>query len=136
MLFIFCLLAYCPGLMYVKANFTYKSWYSDKDPNVLEFLNFEKKFGNDDSAVIVIRSKKSTINKEFAEMIKNLTNDVWNVNEILRVDSLNNFIYSEGLDEEIIIGPIVDDWAEYMKYNEIEVKEKYRMKDSERLFNF
>ena len=32
-----------PGLLYVKANFTYKSWYSDKDPNVESFLNFEKK---------------------------------------------------------------------------------------------
>ena len=105
------MLALCtPGLLYVKANFTYKSWYSDKDPNVIDFLNFEKKFGNDDNAVIVIHDRaQTTLSKEFALMVKNLTAEIWQVEEILRVDSLNNFIYSEGVGEEIAIGPMIED---------------------------
>jgi len=99
-----------PGLLYVKANFTYKSWYSDKDPNVAAFQNFEKKFGNDDNAVIIVRSKSDTVNADFAKVIGLLTEEVWQVEEILRVDSLNNFIYSEGVGEEIVIGPIIDEY--------------------------
>ena len=122
------MIAVCtPGLMYVKANFTYKSWYSDKDPNVENFLNFEKKFGNDDNAVIVVRSKESSLNPEFAHVIKNLTRDIWNVEEVLRVDSLNNFIYSEGRGEDIIIEPIVDDYdLEDGKYASREVGRKIK----------
>ena len=116
-----------PGLVYVKANFTYKSWYSDKDPNVEAFLNFEKKFGNDDNAVIVVRSQKSSLNNDFAQVIKKLTRDIWSVEEVLRVDSLNNFVYSEGRGEDSIIEPIVDDYdLENGRYSSSEVARKIR----------
>ena len=127
LIFVLMLAVCTPGLMFVKANFTYKSWYSDKDPNVEAFLNFEKKFGNDDNAVIVVRSKKNSLNYEFANVIKNLTRDIWNVEEVLRVDSLNNFIYSEGRGEDIVIEPIVDDYdLEDGKYNAAEIARKIK----------
>ena len=86
-----------------------------------------KKFGNDDNAVIVVRSKESSLNPEFAHVIKNLTRDIWNVEEVLRVDSLNNFIYSEGRGEDIIIEPIVDDYdLEDGKYASREVTRKIK----------
>ncbi|MAW07274.1 MAG: hypothetical protein CME61_03215, partial [Halobacteriovoraceae bacterium] len=108
-LFILLNIIFCPGLLNVKTDFTYKSWYSTKDPKVLEFQEFEKTFGNDDMALVVVHDEKGILTHENLDLIERMSDELWKVDEVLRVDTLNNFIHMESVGDDLNISPLVEE---------------------------
>jgi len=116
---------FAPGLLKVKTDFTYKSWYSIKDPKVLEFQEFEKTFGNDDMAIVVVHDDKGILQKKNLKLIEEISDRLWRVNEVLRVDNLNNFIHMESVGDDLMISPLVEEGdSEFVDLDELKRKIK------------
>ena len=119
------MLFFAPGLLKVKTDFTYKSWYSNKDPKVLEFQEFEKTFGNDDMAIVIVHDEKGILQRKNLKLIEEMSEKLWGVNEVLRVDNLNNFIHMESAGDDLMISPLVEEGdSEYTDLEELERKIK------------
>ena len=104
---LFLFLATAPGILFIKQDFSYRVWYSESDPLLQRYDKFERKFGNDDNLIIGIYNKDGLYNKNSLTKIFNLTEEVWKVASISRVDSLANFDYIESKEDDIEINPLI-----------------------------
>lgn len=91
------------GVSYLKADFTYRIWLAPNDPLLLAFDRFEETFGNDDSLVLLVHSPNGIFDQESMKVLSELTEKLWLVPDILRVESLVNFQWTSAKDDEILI---------------------------------
>ena len=103
---IMCLLL--PGLTKLD-NFGYRIWFAEDDPNIKNFDRFERRFGNDDNAVIVMHSASGVFDYESASTLIDLTEKLWQTEDVIRVDSLANFNWTHAEDDDLIVEPILPD---------------------------
>jgi len=96
------------GLMSLKSDFSYKAWYSDKDPNVQKFNSFEKYFGNDDNLIISLKNTTGILNVRDLNQVKDLTDLLWGVEDIVRVESITNFQFMNSTADDIVISDFYD----------------------------
>src|SRR5262245_17009399 len=61
------------GLPRVQVDFTHRGFFYPTDPELVKFDEFERKFGNDDVAVIAIDTKNGVFNVETAKAIQQVT---------------------------------------------------------------
>ena len=98
-----------PGLSKLDKDFGYRIWFSEKDPNIQNFDQFERRFGNDDNAVIVMHSDSGIFDQDSASALIQLTKDLWQIKDIIRVDSLANFNWTHAEDDDLVVEPILPD---------------------------
>ena len=102
-----CLLL--PGLTKLDKDFGYRIWFAEDDPNIKNFDRFERRFGNDDNAVIVMHSASGVFDYESASTLIDLTEKLWQIKDVIRVDSLANFNWTHAEDDDLIVEPILPD---------------------------
>jgi predicted RND superfamily exporter protein len=95
------------GLPKVRANFTHTAFFKADDPALLRFEAFERRFGNDDAVVAVVHSPSGIFDKESTDVLRELTEKMWLVSEVIRVDSLSNFQWVHARGDEIEIEPLL-----------------------------
>lgn len=100
--------AFAPGLLKLKSDYSYRAWYSEDDPLLVQFDEFERTFGNDDTINISIEAD-NIYTKETLEIIYDLTEKLWAVPGIVRVDSLANFSHVSSTDDEIDTAPLISE---------------------------
>lgn len=103
------LMIFVPGLLSLKSDFSYRAWYSEDDPLLKFYDKFENKFGNDDSVIIAIKSKSSLVTPKDLKIIYEVTEEMWKIPGIIRVDSLANYDAISTENEDINIGPLLDE---------------------------
>lgn len=96
-----------PGLFYLKEDYSYRAWYEESDPLLVRYDEFEKKFGNDDSVVFTVHNPNGLYNKESLLKIYELTEKLWKVDFIVRVESLSNYDFVDIEDDDINIAPLI-----------------------------
>ena len=104
-----------PGVLKLQSNFSYRIWYQESDPLLLQFDEFQQRFGNDDNIVILIHHEDGIFTKESVELIQQVTDAIWLAPEIIRVDSLSNYNWTYAQDDDIIIEPFLPDDIELTK---------------------
>ncbi len=97
-----------PGYFYAASDYSYKVWYADDNPNLAEFKEFESKFGSDDNILISLHSKKGIFNKETLQQVKALSEKLWQVQDIIRVDSILDYPHVQSFENDIRIEPFID----------------------------
>ena len=95
-------LAGLPFLNDAAMDFSAKVWFGTHDPNIKTLENFEKTFGNDEAATLIIESETDIFNPEFMSMLNVLTERMWKVPEVMRVHSLANFYWTRSIEDEIL----------------------------------
>ncbi|MCB1042452.1 MAG: MMPL family transporter [Acidobacteria bacterium] len=102
-----------PGVTRLQSDFTYRIWFRDGDPLLETFDRFERRFGNDEAVAVVIHSPSGIFDTESTTLLQNLTKDMWQVAEIIRVDSLTNYnwTHAEVVDgeDELFVDPLIPD---------------------------
>lgn len=98
------------GATYIKSNFTARIWFDNDYPAVIDLDNFEKRFGGDQFIAVGFYSdhKDGLFNEDSLEMISELTEALWMLPDIIRVDSISNFNNVEALEDDINIVPLID----------------------------
>lgn len=79
------------GLSRLTADFTHAGYFHQNDKWLVEFDKFEQTFGNDDSVIIAVRNKDGLFNPDSLNLLEQLTTEVWQLPDVIRVDSLTNY---------------------------------------------
>lgn len=100
-------LAFVPGLSKLRADFTHRAFFWADDPHLQAFDAFERRFGNDDAVVLAVHSPSGVFDVETAGLVQRLTDELWRVPEVIRVDSLSNYNWVHSSDDDIVIEPLL-----------------------------
>ncbi len=100
------------GLPRIVTNFTHTAFFYDDDPMLLGFNQFERQFGNDDAVTLVVHSPSGIFDKDSAELMRDITTDLWKVPEVIHVESLSNFSWVHAQGDDIIVEPLFPDFDE------------------------
>ena len=98
-----------PGIQRLRAEFTYRVWFAEGDPLLETFDDFERRFGNDDSAIVLVHSPSGVFDVESATLLRALTERLWTAPEVIRVDSLANFNWVHDEDGDLVVEPLFPD---------------------------
>lgn len=92
-----------PGLTYYQAQNDVRIWFKSDDPNILALDQFEHRFGNDESLAIALHHPEGLFTPERIEALRELTDQVWQIPQVIRVDSLITATVTESSEDEILI---------------------------------
>ncbi len=101
------LLVLAPGVKGLVPNFTHTAFFTDDDPMVLQFNDFEKQFSNDDNLLIAVKSPSGIFDEDSALLLQEITKEMWLVPDIIRVDSLSNFNWVHDVDDVMVVEALI-----------------------------
>lgn len=101
--------ALASGMPKLRADFTHRGFFFDDDPMLMAFDRFERRFGNDDAIVVAMHSPSGVFDEDSSKLLIELTEKMWLVPEVIRVDSLTNFNWVHADGDELIVEPLVPD---------------------------
>lgn len=98
-----------------KQNFDFgpTAWFASDDSEIQVLEKFERTFGNDESILVLLYlPEKSQFNDIFNSSVLSaleaLTEEMWLIPEVGRVESMANYHWSYGQDDEIITEAFID----------------------------
>ncbi|MDA9189604.1 MMPL family transporter [bacterium] len=106
---LFLLLLLLPNIYFLKTEFGTKIWFRENDQHLLNLEKFEQTFGNDESSLIVFHSEEGIFTPENLKILNQITEQMWLVHDVVRVESLWNFYHSYALEDEIITETLLDE---------------------------
>jgi predicted RND superfamily exporter protein len=97
------------GLARLTADFGHAGYFHSNDKWLQEFDNFEDTFGNDDSIIVAVQNPEGLFNPTSVELLHRLTDQMWQLPEVIRVDSLTNYqrVYAD--QDDINVEPLIPD---------------------------
>ncbi len=101
--------ALIPGVAHMQTDFSYRIWFRETDPLLAQFDAFERRFGNDEMVTVVAHSPSGVFDKETATLLQALTDDMWRVPEVIRVDSLTNYNWTHAEGDDLVVEPLIPD---------------------------
>lgn len=107
------------SLFKFQADYTPRIWFSEESKEIQNLNNFEKQFGGDQFIILGLYSKKGILNSSVLEVLKKITEEMWQLPDVVRVESLTNFNHISSVEDDINIDPLVDE-----QYQIDEVKRK------------
>ena len=106
---IILMLALGSGGKSLAPDFSFRVWFTQHDPLIKEFDAFERRFGNDDRSVVIVHSPSGVFDKETVTLLNELTEAMWRVPNVIRVDSLANFNWVHAEEEDLLVEPLLPD---------------------------
>ena len=88
------------NLKYLKMDGSYRIWFAEDSKILTDYDNFRSTFGNDDALVITFQDKNGIFTKKALQSIDNITQALWKMKYIARVDSITNYQYVHGNPDE------------------------------------
>ncbi|MXX23094.1 MAG: MMPL family transporter [Rhodospirillales bacterium] len=89
-----------------------RNHFSNDDPHIVALDQLEDTYSLSDGALVAVAPQSGTIfTRETLVAIEEMTNRLWRTPYVTRVDSLANYSHSEGLEDELIVEPLIDDAA-------------------------
>lgn len=84
--------------------------FSPDDPNLRAEIAIEKAYGKEDNILLVIDAGEEDIfSPTHLSTIEAMTQQAWQIPNSLRVDSVTNFLHTTVDEDDISIGPLVED---------------------------
>jgi len=103
---------------------SYRIWF-DKDSNIIKsYDKFREDFSGDDTFIVAFEDKNGIFNKKALQTIIDLTNEFESINEVEDVNSLSNYPYMSGNNDEFTIDDFIED------FNNLETKKAIAIKDN------
>ena len=98
------------GARFLSFATDYEVWFSDDNPQYLDFSAIQKTFVKADNVVILITPKDGEVfNQKTLDSVEWLTNAAWQIPFSSRVDSLSNFQYTYAIEDDLIVEDLVKD---------------------------
>ena len=103
------LAASLPGIRQMRSDFSIRVWFHPTDPLMQAFHAFETRFGNDDVGVVLVRSPSGIFDQDSIRLIRQMTEEFWQVPLVTRVDSITNFNTVRGAGDDMVVEPLIPD---------------------------
>ncbi|MAW07605.1 MAG: hypothetical protein CME61_04915, partial [Halobacteriovoraceae bacterium] len=117
-----CLLM-IPQLLTLESDFGVRIWFKTDDHLIQDLNELEQKFGNDERILLAVHSKTDIFTKSNLEALEKLTEGMWLVPQVTRVDSMSNYNYSKVDGDDLYSEPFIENAAELSPKEIIEKKE-------------
>jgi predicted RND superfamily exporter protein len=95
------------GLARLTADFGHAGYFHSNDKWLQEFDHFEDTFGNDDSVIIAVENPDGLFNPTSVALMHDLTEQMWQMPEVIRVDSLTNYQRVFADRDDINVEPLI-----------------------------
>ncbi len=108
-------LALASNLKHLEMDGSYRIWFGEKSKILTDYDDFRKTFGNDDAMIITFKDEEGIFNKKALTSIDNITQKLWRMKYVARVDSITNYQYVHANPEEpddVIVEDFVQDIAD------------------------
>lgn len=99
-----------PGWFLIEYEYGHRSNYYEDNELLAEFDAFSRRFNGSDSLVVAVHSPSGIFTPDSAELLRELTEGMWQLPDILRVDSLTNYSWIHADGDDIYIDPLLDDF--------------------------
>ncbi len=87
-----------------------RNHFSENDPLLVQLEQFEETYAVSDSVLVIVAPPDDTVfTREALIAIDQLTEVLWRTPYAVRVDSITNYLHTEGADDSLIVGQLVDD---------------------------
>ncbi len=105
------MLGIATGILFlVEVDVDLRNQFGKNDPHIVALKQFDDTYAVSDAALVAVSPKEGTIfNREALVAIETLTDELWRTPYVTRVDSITNYSHSEGLEDELIVDPLIDD---------------------------
>jgi len=104
------------SLKHLEIDGSYRIWFEKDSQTLIDYDNFRNEFSNDDGIVIVFKDENGIFNKKALGSIQRITEALWEMPHIDRVDSITNYqhVHSEAdkPDDVLVDDFIVEDLVE------------------------
>jgi len=104
------------SLKHLEIDGSYRIWFEKDSQTLKDYDHFREEFSNDDGITIVFRDEKSIFNKKAIQSIQRITEALWDLPHIDRVDSITNYqhVHSEAEkpDDVLVDDFIMEDLTE------------------------
>ncbi len=108
-IFFLILIILLPGALQIDSSYTPRMWFAKDHQQIINLNDFEKEFGNDQRSVIGFYNPKGIFNNESLAVLHDLTDGMWKVADILRVESLVNHSNISAQGDDLDIQPFLGD---------------------------
>ena len=99
----------CLGFLGFSFTTDYRYFFSDQNPDLRAFNQFQQRFGKSDHILVVVKPAGKTVFEPRAlAMLEELTARSWETPHSTRVDSLTNFQHIQVNDSDILVEPLFD----------------------------
>ena len=96
------------GARFLSFATDYEIWFSDDNPQYLDFSSIQNTYVKSDNVVILVTPKDGEVfSNETLASIEWLTNAAWKIPFSTRVDSLSNFQYTYANDDDLIVEDLI-----------------------------
>ena len=99
------------GVGILELGFTnnYRIFFSDSNPQLLDFDRFQETYGDQDNILIAIAPEDGDVfSKETLTVISEFTERSWSTPFSKRVDSITNYQHTYSQDDDLIVDSLVD----------------------------
>ena len=117
-----------PQLLTLESDFGVRIWFRTTDPLIEDLNELEQKFGNDERVLLAIHSKETMFSKRNLQVLSDITEGMWMVPEIARVDSMANYNYSVSEEGDLYSVPFLENISDLTK-KDIEEKKQVALED-------
>ncbi|MDE0173047.1 MAG: MMPL family transporter [Defluviicoccus sp.] len=96
----------------VEVDVDVRNHFGKDDPYIVALDRLEDTYALSDAALVAVAPKTGTVfTRETLTAIEALTDRLWQTPYVTRVDSIANYSHSEGREDELVVGPLIDDAA-------------------------
>ena len=104
------MLGMAAGGQYITVSNDHRILFGEDNPQLAAYDALEQVYSASNTALIAVAPKNGSVfTRQALGVIEALTEEGWRAPHSSRVDSLTNFTHSEGFDDDLIVGPLVED---------------------------
>ncbi len=102
------------GGQYLAFSTDYRVFFSNENPELVAFEDFQKTYTKNDNILFVIQPKERKVfTPQMAEAIEWLTAESWKIPYAIRVDSISNFQHTWANGDELTVEDLIQDGKDY-----------------------
>ncbi|NRB37116.1 MAG: MMPL family transporter [Pseudomonadales bacterium] len=98
------------GVKNLEFSNDYRVFFSTENPELSNFEDFQDTYAKSDMVLFVIQAPEDqAFSAPLLASIEDLTKEAWKIPYAIRVDSITNFQYSYGEDDDLIVEDLIED---------------------------
>lgn len=120
------------GITKLELEYSIKSWFRSGDQYLLRYESFREHYGPDSNLIMMVKFKDKVSTPKNIKTLQNIEKDLWEIKNIVRIESLVNFNRTTAQEDEILINPIVPESYQASDVSPLE----YELKNNPELRNY
>lgn len=123
----------CMGIASGVSNIAFKNnyriFFNKSNPDLQAFEKFQQVYTKTDNLVIIVHNKDGIFNANTVSLIKEITENSWQLPFSTRVDSVTNYQYSYSEEDDLIVEDLVEEDPFEMSAEDLARKKEIALKE-------